>query len=598
MIRPISEGDAWVTNEDGDIIGIQLHGRSEVVDLSNPVNGKVDPVTGRVEFSATDLVFFDTEKSVRDVRTALAFSAGVYVENSIYSAVSRIGDVSIPKSIFYVSNNASNGFASGNDANNGLSKAAPFLTLQAAHAAASNGDKIVINDSATPYSSAFYTISKSISIVPYSDRGVTLQCSGGRVLDIAADNVTLGALILDSNAVSAVPLSSGLTTDCTGLKLYGTKLLAHSTYAILHYGSLETFGNFEVVSTGAVKSRIRLDTKFPGQISIGAGAKIDASLSCNPSVAGVHVSVKCSDLHATTVGATSYAIFGDGVESWDIYGNNLHSISAGSSAGVCITGTVARTCKSVKIHRNKFVGVNGSASAVGYGIAVGSESAVAGVFEHVEIVENDVSHVNHGVFAGHGILSGFACGNVVRDSVIGCISKGNTAAFTFYSNIVIGGILTGGALRAKECTGARFYNNLVIFDAQSVAAGSFEQADTTTTGADFANNILYAPGVQVAKATLVAANSTATFRSNNYFSGSFAATAFNYGASNYASVAAWSAAKEATATGVDPLFVNSAGDYRLSSASPLKGSGASVDGVFDYFGGAMTGQAGPMPVYQ
>lgn len=48
MIRPISEGDAWVTNEDGDIIGIQLHGRSEVVDLSNPVNGKVDLVTGGI----------------------------------------------------------------------------------------------------------------------------------------------------------------------------------------------------------------------------------------------------------------------------------------------------------------------------------------------------------------------------------------------------------------------------------------------------------------------------------------------------------------------------------------------------------------------
>lgn len=52
MIRPISEGDAWVTNDDGDIIGIQLHGRSEVVDLSNPVNGKVDPVTGMVELLA------------------------------------------------------------------------------------------------------------------------------------------------------------------------------------------------------------------------------------------------------------------------------------------------------------------------------------------------------------------------------------------------------------------------------------------------------------------------------------------------------------------------------------------------------------------
>lgn len=51
MIRPISEGDAWVTNDDGDIIGIQLHGRSEIVDLSNPVNSKVDPVTGKRIFS-------------------------------------------------------------------------------------------------------------------------------------------------------------------------------------------------------------------------------------------------------------------------------------------------------------------------------------------------------------------------------------------------------------------------------------------------------------------------------------------------------------------------------------------------------------------
>lgn len=48
MIRPISEGDAWVTNDDGDIIGIQLHGRSEIVDLSNPVNGKVNPITGGI----------------------------------------------------------------------------------------------------------------------------------------------------------------------------------------------------------------------------------------------------------------------------------------------------------------------------------------------------------------------------------------------------------------------------------------------------------------------------------------------------------------------------------------------------------------------
>lgn len=47
-IRHINERDAWVTNADGDIIGIQLHGRSEMVDLRNPVNADVNELTGMV----------------------------------------------------------------------------------------------------------------------------------------------------------------------------------------------------------------------------------------------------------------------------------------------------------------------------------------------------------------------------------------------------------------------------------------------------------------------------------------------------------------------------------------------------------------------
>lgn len=47
-IRHINERDAWVTNADGDIIGIQLHGRSEMVDLRNPVNADVNELTGGI----------------------------------------------------------------------------------------------------------------------------------------------------------------------------------------------------------------------------------------------------------------------------------------------------------------------------------------------------------------------------------------------------------------------------------------------------------------------------------------------------------------------------------------------------------------------
>lgn len=48
-IRKISEGDAWVTNDDGDVIGIQINGRSENVDLSSPVNAK-KTLTGGSEY--------------------------------------------------------------------------------------------------------------------------------------------------------------------------------------------------------------------------------------------------------------------------------------------------------------------------------------------------------------------------------------------------------------------------------------------------------------------------------------------------------------------------------------------------------------------
>lgn len=51
-IRHINERDAWVTNTDGDITGIQLHGRSEIVDLRNPVNADVNELTGRIEVLA------------------------------------------------------------------------------------------------------------------------------------------------------------------------------------------------------------------------------------------------------------------------------------------------------------------------------------------------------------------------------------------------------------------------------------------------------------------------------------------------------------------------------------------------------------------
>jgi hypothetical protein len=239
-------------------------------------------------------------------------------------------------------------------------------------------------------------------------------------------------------------------------------------------------------------------------------------------------------------------------------------------------------------------GVAAAQQSAGYGIAVGNETALADTLANVAIYENDISHANHGLFAGYGITSGYSRGNVVRDTAIGCITKGNTCGFVHAANVVIGGPLTGGGLRSKTSGNAKFYNNLVVFDSQSVAGGVGQQADTTSVDTDYQNNIIYAPSVACSKAAVLASGSTATYANNDYYAGSFGAAAFDNGGTTYGTVALWAAAKEASALNVDPLFVG-LGDYHLQSGSPAIGVGTVVT-ENDFFGSAMTRALGPMPV--
>lgn len=116
------------------------------------------------------------------------------------------------------------------------------------------------------------------------------------------------------------------------------------------------------------------------------------------------------------------------------------------------------------------------------------------------------------------------------------------------------------------------------------------QADTGSVAPIFQNNIVYAEdGTQLTKLTVVSTTggaSTAVFRNNNYYSaGGIGTTAFVYLGSTYATLAAWIAAQEASAFGVDPGFVNVVGgDYRLSVISPLRTAGFSVPNTFDFLG--------------
>lgn len=418
---------------------------------------------------------------------------------------------------------------------------------------------------------------------------------------IAANNITLGKLIIDTNSVAGQTPVRSNALPCSNLRLNGTRLLAYNALALKQISSMETLGAFQTISMGATQSAVQCPSVAAGVVKFGPGAIIDGPMEFNPSVAGVDIVLSGVVARAkpASAGTAQIAVTVTGANTLIIEDSEIGVDVSTTPTGVVVRGHATLPCASVTLRRNRIRhGVAAAQTVAGYGIGVGEELSVVGSLGVVIIHDNEINHANHGLFVGYGAAGGYSRGNVVRDSVIGVIAKGNTCGYEHRSNIVVGGTLSGGGLRSKLSTGVRFLNNLVVFDASSVAAGVFEQADTASIGTEFANNCLYAPGLAVAKATTVSADSTATFRNNNYHAGSYATGAFGYQATTYDSVAAWSAAVEPSALAVDPLFNNaSGGDYRLTSGSPLANAGVAGGAPLDLIGNAFTSQVvGPLPV--
>lgn len=528
---------------------------------------------------------------LRDPRSDRGGTAAAARVTGIANAVA-LDAPRVTGTIYYVSASATNGFAAGLDANSGLSKALPKLTLSGAFSAAAAGDTIIMNDGV--YDSAFFSLDKSITILPYSYRGTTIRSTNASyTLYINADNITLGALVIDSNAVSASALRSPAAAAAKkNLRLYGTKLIG-KTYSLYHTGTLYAYG-VEIASADATRAWMRLESALAGDVLV-EDLVCDANITSKPTVAGVNaVFRRCKVLSSSTIAQVALDCTGN--QTLLIEDSELGvDVSTAGGSGMRVTPHATIPCDLLIVRRNRIRnGVAAAQQASGYGIGIGAESASAGVLSDVRVYFNELTHVNHGLFFGFCVAKGRSYGNVIRDAVIGLIVKGASGDVMHSHNIVVGGPLTGGALRTKGSSGAKLRNNLVIWDASSVAAGAFIQCDEATEGvsvnSDFANNILYAPSRAVPDAIIMGVGSSATFRRNNYFAGSFPSDAFAGGTQ-----AAWGST-EPTALYVDPLFVG-AGDYRLTAASPLIGAGVAHEAEFDFLGNPATGlNLGPMPV--
>lgn len=117
--------------------------------------------------------------------------------------------------IYYVNNVAgANGWGTGNDSNDGLSIAAPKLTIVGAQTAATTGDSIYVNPTGTTYAetsgSGYLNISKGITLrtspVELSSTGtnaVVTWSTTGRVINVQAANVSIRNISIDAQGAAA-----------------------------------------------------------------------------------------------------------------------------------------------------------------------------------------------------------------------------------------------------------------------------------------------------------------------------------------------------------------------------------------------------------
>jgi hypothetical protein len=490
-----------------------------------------------------------------------------YTVGSIYEE-----PVLISGKVLYVSNVAENGFALGNDANSGYSMTLPKLTIASAYAAAVNGDCIVINSSATVYDASFVTVAKSLTILPWSYRGVTVRSTDASFTwYLDASNITIGAIVIDSTITAGGRAGSALRANGTGitnLRLLGTKLIAGSSYGLKFMGACYLSGvetdhtatptSVNLVDPSAVTGNVVVERcTFGGRFQLAA------------SIQGINFVFRDSVIDHSSSGALNVT----GATTALIERSSIRGRLSTTSTGINAYGHATVACRSLVIRDiNIQNAASASQQAGGYGIGVGAETAelMGAGFDDVAVYRCNIVHTNHGLFLAYGVKRGRAWGNVVRDSIIGLIQKGVSSGDVIMSgNIVIGGPLTGGALRTKEASKTKHYNNLVIADAQTVASAShFILCNTACEDVEFKNNVLHAPGMTVPSAVFIDPDTTG---SKNLAGNVYFGTLGNV--FNGLSFATWIANNEPSALNVNPQF-RGVNDFRPAAGSPLLGTAA------------------------
>ena len=479
--------------------------------------------------------------------------------------------------IIYVSNSLSNGYSVGDDSRTrtqAQSKSTPVLTFTRAAAIALDNDTIIANNGVYTESNFVQPFAKNLTVLPESDWGVTIKNAGAdsRVWHInnSSPGTSFGRIIVDAQDAGGGAHANCVTTQSSGnvvdsMAFHGTWLI--NATAQCFYG-LEvnnvTFDQGWITQPAPGANQgiyIQWQANNNGVVTIVDGA--DLHIGTSASIQGIRIdhtagqgfhyeiarnSILLSSANPT---ATLQGVLVAGGNEINIHDNvtTIAGVVSGQSCdGIAVTGATGASVTTCYVQDNLLTNLTGVVPAVGHGVQIGDDVDVLpswgrDTIQYILVTGNQVSGFNHGVFVGWQ-SNAQVQGNQLNNVVIGTIGKHDINS-VFKQNITRRlSTTTGGAWRAKACSGTQFNNNVHVLSPGYTGPSAY--VTDGSTGVQYNSNRAVANGVTPVKfVNVLNDGSDATFSGNDYYSDQpFPAECFTYRNTNYDTLEAWIDAHE------------------------------------------------------
>lgn len=512
----------------------------------------------------------------------------------------------VPPGSIVVSADAFDVIPAGNDTTGNGTLANPYATLAKALAVVPEGGVIMLNGNPSAPSNyvaaTLYSITKGMTIDAIFKYGAYCKGTGAqtRVFNVAptaGQTVRFGKIVIDAATTIAncILLTDQTTkyrvelreTACTGWTTQGvsssasavtTKVDLYIDGALL----LGTTNRSGVYCKGLIEGAftiVRTQITMNGQNLGGHGGVIvwakAAGCSVEISQCIIYLTVDDSVSNSTTYGVQVQNIPGVKVMNNALYveGNHIAGSKPGEVIQIGATGAAPLDSSGAIVRGNTISHkVNG-----GMAIEIGEDNQDTGSrgFCNGALVENNNIICDDFSLAGatHGIFNGSGANSIIRrNQVINAgISFGDKEGdgCQCYDNVFVDG--NGSMLRLKGSKNGIYVHNTFVRTKGSnfnmVLVSSNQTNGHVGANSKVSGNIFYS---QVAT-NFVSAEATegAVFDHNDYYStAALGAAAWSISGTNYATLAAWKAAAEASAIAVDPQFndiVN--GDFDVNTAA-------------------------------